>query len=119
MPVYLDTPTTSPSYVRKVQLDGVVFKYRMTWRDRTACWYMDLLTLQGVPIVSGRRVSPGSAIIPRGTPGAPPGIIFCDGSLDPYAFGDLGASIRILYYSAEERAEFEAIPPNPFPTVRL
>lgn len=119
MPVYLDTPTTAPSYVRKIQLDGTVFKYRMTWRDRTASWYMDLLTLQGAPIVSGRRVSPGSVIVPRGTPGAPPGLIYCDGSVDPYVFGDLGTSIRILYYSRDERLDLEAIPENPFPTVKL
>jgi len=39
-------------------LSSVRYRLEFIWRDRTASWYFNLRTVDGVDLVLGRRVSP-------------------------------------------------------------
>lgn len=104
----IDTPNDRPRRIRNVQLDDTVYRLRLTWSARRGSWYMDLLTLDGTVIMSGRRISPGGVPIPSGVPGAPGGIFFVTGTEDPYKQTDLGTSMELYYVPEDEVAEFVA-----------
>lgn len=99
LPQFTETTTWGD---RQVQL-------RLTFRSRTASWYLDIFELDSTPIVFGRRVSPrfapllglgfGGEQLPRDRE------LFTDGPTDPYARSDLGEILRLLLLSDEELAD--------------
>ena len=103
MPVKLPLYSEQPCHKYTVALDGVQYQVRLTYRDRTASWYLDLWDEQGAAIVLGRRLSPGWS--PQGfvTAAGPPGLLYVFGR-DPYARDEL----ELLYFS---QAELEALRP--------
>lgn len=64
-------------------LDGVSYKIRLTYKDRTCSWYLDVWDENGDAVLRGRRLSPEFS--PNGgvTALGPPGIFFAVGQ-DPY-----------------------------------
>jgi len=85
-----------------VTLDGVQYRLRLVWRERCRGWYMDLATLSGGQIVTGRRLSAGWCPLAgiRYT-GAPGGYLYVRG-IDGYERDDLGEGLQIVYYTADE-----------------
>lgn len=61
-----------PVFGYVVALGGVRYRVRFTWRERVAGWYLDLLTQDGEPVVTGRRIEPQfdtlAGLLPRGRP---------------------------------------------------
>jgi len=102
--IAISTPNEHPRTIQTVQLDGAVYRLRLYWLNRLGGWYVDLLTLAEVPIISGRRISPGGIPFPRGAIGAPRGIFFVTGSDDPYQQSDLGSAVELYYLSEDEYA---------------
>lgn len=63
---------------------------------------MDLMALDGTPLVSGRRLSAGwSPLAGLVVEDGPPGMFFARGG-DGYAQTDLGRSLVLMYYSQAE-----------------
>lgn len=94
-----------PSHVQTVTLGGAQYRVRFTFRGRCASWYADVYTRDGEPLALGRRLSPGWALLSAASiPGAPDGFLFVRGS-DGYVRGDLGGSLRLVFYTASELPE--------------
>lgn len=81
-------------------LDGAQFELTLTYRERRKSWYLDLDDANGVPLVRGRRCSPGFPLVPAGIVGRPAGILTCDAPNDPYKRSEL----RLIYYPAADVA---------------
>jgi hypothetical protein len=54
-------PSTTQQYV----LDGTVFSLAFRWSQRGECWYMDLSTVDGTPILTGRKLVTGFPLLRR------------------------------------------------------
>lgn len=104
MGVEISTFPTLPASLQTVTLEGAQYQLRLTWRHRCQAWYLDLFTLAGVPLVLGRRLSPGwSPTMGLVIEDGPGGYLYVRGR-DSYAREDLGATLRLLYYTAAEVA---------------
>jgi hypothetical protein len=86
-----------PAHRYQVALDGVVYEIRLTYRQRTSSWYLDLWDEQGNEIVKGRRLSPNWS--PQGgmVTDGPPGLLVAFGR-DPYDRYE----IDLFYFTEEE-----------------
>lgn len=96
----------------------------LTWRDRPGGWYLDLhdeaagpgVDGRGVPVVLGRRVSPGAsplAGLALGDATSRNALVVVDGP-DPYQRVDLDpsagvAGVRILLVTPDEVAAAQAV----------
>jgi len=104
-----------PQHTARVTLGDAEFTVRLTWRARTASWYIDLYDADGAELLVGRRVSArGSLWLGMRVPGLPDGELFVSG-LDGYARNDLGGKVEIVYYP---RAEITPEPADPGFVVR-
>lgn len=89
----------------QTELNGAAVRLRLTWQERTASWYLDLLNADtGAAIVTGRRVSPLRApvaglgladVVGRDE------VLVVDGA-DPYGRLDLADSLRMLLIEVTE-----------------
>ena len=96
-----------PSVRQSLTLGGAQFELRLTWRDRPGggAWYADLWDATGAEVWLGQRVSTrwglGLGLLP---PGAPDGVLFVRGP-EEYERADLGDTVQIVFYPAEELPE--------------
>lgn len=112
MPLRLPFFHDLPAHRYTVALDGAQYEVRLTYRDRTASWYLDLWDSSGAAVVLGRRLSPGWS--PQGfvTSSGPPGLLFVFGK-DPYARDE----IELWYVTAAELVELRPSPETLLPVV--
>lgn len=97
---------TFPAIARTIQTVTIgesQYRLGLTWRERTASWYLDLAALDGTPLALGVRLSAGWAplaglLIEDGPSG---GMLYVRG-LDGYARADLGDGLRLLWYTDAE-----------------
>lgn len=88
-----------PCHRYTVPLDGALYEVRLTYRERTGSWYLDLWDPLGAPLLLGRRLSPNWS--PQGgviTDG-PPGLLAVFGR-DPYERDE----IELWYFTEAELA---------------
>jgi len=98
MAIELPILTDEPSHRFRATLDGRKFVLRLTYRDRTASWYLDLYDVDEVPIALGRRLSPGSSpLLGVGVDRGPAGMLYVVGT-EPYPRDGL----RLIYIEAAE-----------------
>lgn len=96
-----------PQHLQTVKLGDTQHRLRLTWQDRTAAWYADLLTLAGDPIWLGQRVSTGWALGLGLTPeNRPAGEILVRGPPE-YDTEDLGGTVLLVFYTDDEIPETE------------
>ena len=100
MPVRLPIFSEVPAHTYTIALDGVQYEIRLVYRARTASWYLDLRDENGVELVLGRRLSPGSSPTGGVIVDGPPGVIAPFGA-DPYDRHEL----ELWYFEAAELAE--------------
>ena len=98
MPLRLPLTPDLPEHTFTVPLEGVQYEFRLVYRSRTASWYLDLLDEDGVALLRGQRLSPGSPLN-AGLTSGPPGVLLVDGA-DPYARDE----VALLYVTADELA---------------
>ena len=87
-------------FTETVTLSGAQYVLTWTWMARLCAWYVDLASIDGTAIVTGRRVSPGwfpwlglrSAALPAGT--------LAIYGPDPYAENDLGQTVLPFYLTS-------------------
>ena len=79
---------------------------RTTYRERPGAWYMDILTIEEVPLAIGRRISPQFApLLGLGLEGE--GLprdryLVIDGPIDPYLKEDLSDTLIALLLTQAE-----------------
>ena len=84
--------------------DGSTVGFRVYWLARAAGWYMDMLTTEGTPVSTGRRITPGAVMaFPGAGVGVPPGQFVAMGP-DRYGREDLGRTVTVGYLTADEVA---------------
>jgi uncharacterized protein DUF6983 len=99
MPEQLPFHPEQPSHRYTMPLDGVQYDIRLTYRERTSSWYLDLWDENGRPLVLGRRLSPNWGPTVGVLTAGPPGKLFVFGE-DPYARDE----IELWYFTAAELA---------------
>jgi hypothetical protein len=87
-----------PQSIYTITLAGTRFRVRLTWRERTASWYLDLLAQDGTRIVSGRRlVAKGMPLVGLLPEGGPDGQFYVD-AVNITRREQLGADAFLLFY---------------------
>ena len=88
-----------PSQIQSVSLGGVRFRVRLTYRKRLGSWYLDLFTQSGVPVLTGRRVTPGWSVnLTHHPDNEPAGILVVSNVADPYRRDALGRGLTLTFY---------------------
>lgn len=93
-----------PCHSFTVTLGEAQYNIRMTWRDRTQSWYMDLYDVENNPLALGKRLAPGWAPL-AGTLRDPEGGYFYVSGEDGYKQEDLGKTLQVIFYTMEEIGE--------------
>lgn len=89
---------------QRVKLDGVRYEIELTWRDRTASWYLSIFTDRGELLAASRRLRPSwSPLELPKDERLPPGLLYVDGPSE-YTREDLGRRLRLLYFPISEVA---------------
>lgn len=102
MPVTIPVDPSRPSQIFDIVLAEVRYRMRLTWRERTASWYIDLLDGETeAPILVGRRVAPGFTPWRPKREGMPEGVLYVRGN-DGYSRYDLGDSLQLVFYETSE-----------------
>lgn len=110
MPLQISTFPAQPSSLQTVTLGNTSVRLRLTWRQRMQAWYLDMEALDGTPLLSGSRLSPGwgpGAGVLKNVVGAPDGMFYVRGR-DGYSRMDLGTNLMLEWFS---RAELLAAAP--------
>lgn len=94
-----------PQHQMTIVIDDLVYLVTFTWRDRSKSWYVDFSNSEGVPLIVGRKLSPGWSPV-RGivVEGMPTGEFYVRGS-PGYKMEDFGTTLRLTYYPRDEIAE--------------
>ncbi len=104
MPLILPAYPEDPQHVISAEIEGVAYRLRYTWRDRTASWYLDVFDATGAALIAGRRLSPGAAPLGGITvEGGPGGLLYVRG-IDDFERADLGGDLAIALFDADELA---------------
>lgn len=91
-----------PSHTQTVVLGASQFTIRFTFRDRTGAWYLDLWTVDGDPVILGRRLSVDwSPLLGLALDNAPEGVLFVRGP-DGYVREELGDDLLLIFYPLSE-----------------
>ena len=100
--IYLiPTSTTESCYEQTVTLDGASYRLRLAWAERERRWFLDLSTVDGVPILQGKKIVADRPLTQRLTCSSrPAGELWCidttGAGVDP-DLRDLGARCLLLY----------------------
>lgn len=107
-------PSSPPVDAFSVSLDGAPYQIVIAYNVRAARWAAALLTSSGAPIFSGAPLRSAGPLWDAAAELAPPGrfVVIALGAdkSDPSALvGELGERVALLYYTAAELAELEAL----------
>jgi len=91
-----------PQVLQMVTLGETQNQLRVTWRERLNAWYADLYTSGMVPIWLGQRVSTQWALGLGLQPESKPEGIFLVRGPAEYVRENLGSSVQIVFYPADE-----------------
>ena len=109
------------AFVFRMELNGIRLQFRMTFRERTKSWYLDMFESNGDPLMLGKRLSPfwsptfGAARIS----GLIEGSIFVRGN-EGYKQEDLSRELDVWYIPKADLAFFQPTTLDPLaPTIVL
>lgn len=96
----------APHYEIEVELDGAAFRLAFRWNDRAEAWLLDVSDVDGVALLTSRRVVVDLPLLARfRDPRLPAGeLIAVDTAstgADP-SFEDLGERVVLLYFPAAD-----------------
>lgn len=113
----VQTQESEPLPVRDMttDLDGVIFRIVLTWRERQACWYLDLYTAENVALALGVAMRPNAPVLKRriGAPWPDGCLMLAAVSGDaaaPETMEGLGVTHELIYLDAATMAEVRAEP---------
>jgi hypothetical protein len=88
-----------------VELDGQTFRVVLTWRERPACWFLDLYTSDGTALLCGAALQPGSPLLLRRQgPQWPGGLLTLyalDGGQGAATLAGIGVTHQLVYATRE------------------
>jgi len=94
-----------PQHTQTVELGGLEYRLRLTYRHRLESWYLDLYERDGTPLALGRRLTPQfGPLLGLSIPDGPPGKFIVVGD-EPYERDDLGDSLLLVYVTPDELPE--------------
>ncbi len=96
-----------PQHVMTLTLDGRTYRYRRTYMPRMRGWYVDIETMDGEPVVSGRRLCGEWAPL-TGLDVDFDGLLYVRGP-DSYQREDLGGDLREIFILPEELEDEAAV----------
>jgi hypothetical protein len=93
-----------PDYVLQTDLDGQTYTLRVRWNQRAEWWSLDLATVDGTPIVSGRKLVTCWPLLRRVVHASrPPGELYLldlqQRGEEP-TYDELGARFALFYVEA-------------------
>jgi hypothetical protein len=109
LPLFKD----SPAVEMVISLEETSYQLTYTWNQRSASWYLDVATQEGVKILSGIRIQHRWSLWARYRAIAtlPPGELVCismtDDNIDP-SFASFGRDTILLYYLDGESVPVES-----------
>ncbi len=97
-------------YDYTVDLEGVIYRVRLIYRERQDSWYLDLYDAADVALLTGKRLSANTALLaPYQIEGLPPGelmLVDVEAADDQAAveadFESLGFRHQLFYYEVED-----------------
>lgn len=105
-----------PQHTITTTLEGTQYRIRYTYRLRTRSWYVDIYSVDDVPLLLGRRLSPFWAIgVGLSVPGGFGGVLLVRG-VDEYVRSELGDTLSLRYVTT---AEAEAARVVTAPTITI
>lgn len=99
MPQQLPFYPDLPAFDYQLALDGAQYRFRFSWNDLRASWYLGLDTADGAALLRGKRIVPYTSHTRGLVRGGPPGILTALGA-NPYA----RAELSLLYIPEAELA---------------
>jgi hypothetical protein len=99
-----------PVYDYTVDLEDVVYRVRLVFRERSESWYLDLYNAADEPLLTGKRLSVNTALLdPYQIDGLPPGelmLVDMEAPDDQAAieadFDSLGFRHQLVYYDVAD-----------------
>lgn len=96
-----------PSWRQRTPLDGTDYLLDFFWNDRAKAWYLSVLTVDGDPIICGKKIVCSMPTFKRKRydDRLPPGEIVCidwNDKIDVPQFDDLNRSATLYYFDQEE-----------------
>ena len=102
MGAQLSAYPTLPCFTQTVTLGAAKYRVRLTWKERCAGWYIDLMKVDGTLIFAGLRVAAGwGPFLGLSSADAPTGRFLVSGPKE-YQRADLGDALQIRYFDADE-----------------
>lgn len=106
----IEPAEASPVYDYTIDLDDVMIRYRLVWRERQEGWYLDVWDADGNAVLAGVRMNVGWPVLWRYRSAAlPPGqLMLVDtsgGMVPPTSYDTLGQQYRLVYASSSELTE--------------
>lgn len=91
-----------PHYSFQTDLDNVTFRFEFRWNDRASAWFMSISDVNGVELLSSRRIVVGFPLLTRfRDPRLPAGdlnAIDTTGNDEEAGINDLGGRVKLLYF---------------------
>lgn len=99
-----------PVYDYTVDLEDVIYRVRLVYRERQDSWYLDLFDAADEPLLTGKRLSANTALLaPYQIAGLPPGelmLVDVEAADDQAAieatFDSLGYRHQLFYYDVAD-----------------
>jgi hypothetical protein len=111
MAIEIPTRTDAPHYAFRMDLDGTIYRLDFDWNDRDSAWYLGVATVDGTPLVTGRKIIINLPLLSRfKDPRLPPGVLVAldsaSAAQDPDV-DELGTRVRLLYIPVAEVTEVQ------------
>jgi hypothetical protein len=107
----LPTRTDYPHYAFDIKLDGTPYHFDFDWNHRDSSWTFSVSSIDGTPLVVGRKVVVGFPLLSRfKNPKLPPGVLLAldtsNAGVDP-GETELGTRVQLVYMDKADLAEVQ------------
>ena len=115
MPVIVPTRTDIATYEFSIELELLVYRFRMQFNGRDQSWFFDLLDEEGNPFRQGKKVVTNFPLLRLlSAEGRPPGELYAidtTGENIRAGLEDLGSQVILVYFPEVE------VPDPPYPNL--
>lgn len=105
MPQVIPVDATLPDQTLVLTLEGVTYRWRVRWNERAAVWFSYLYDAEADLIATGAVVLDQYLYLRSVDARKPPGVLVAQDTTETLVEageGELGARVRVLYFTAAE-----------------